>query len=147
MPDHPTTTLPAPATTDPGAVVDAFFGAVSTLDPAAFDRVVAPGCVDHGAPPGTPPGPAGYLGTMRFLRAALDLRFHELDRGVTGDKVWLRVRYTGRHQGELFGMPATGREFTFDSMHLYRVADGQVAEHWAVRDDLALLRQLGAVPA
>jgi predicted ester cyclase len=28
-------------------------------------------------------------------------------------------------------------------VHIYRVADGQIREHWAVRDDLSMLRQLG----
>jgi hypothetical protein len=32
-------------------------------------------------------------------------------------------------------------------MHWFRAANGKVAEHWAVRDDLGMLRQLGLTPA
>jgi predicted ester cyclase len=32
-------------------------------------------------------------------------------------------------------------------MHLVRFVKGKVVEHWAVRDDLGLMQQLGIVPA
>jgi hypothetical protein len=35
---------------------------------------------------------------------------------------------------------------TIEHPHVYRVADGRIREHWAVRDDLGMLRQLGALP-
>jgi predicted ester cyclase len=40
----------------------------------------------------------------------------------------------------------TGREVTWRYIHIFRIADGQLAEHWATRDDVDLLRQLGAWP-
>jgi steroid delta-isomerase-like uncharacterized protein len=44
-------------------------------------------------------------------------------------------------------LPATGKQFTVKQMHLMRLRDGKVAEHWGVRDDLGMLVQLGhAVP-
>ena len=30
-------------------------------------------------------------------------------------------------------------------MHMLRITDGKIAEHWAARDDLGLLLQLGAI--
>jgi len=45
--------------------------------------------------------------------------------------------------GEFLGVPATDREFAFEAMHRYRVEEGVIREHHAVRDDLALYRQLG----
>ncbi len=121
------------------------FTAITTGDLGAIDRLVSPDFVDHGAPDGTPPGPEGYKGVFRLLRAALQARWEPLDEVAAGERVALRVRFTGRHVGELFGIPPTGRELAIETMHVYRVEDGVIREHWAVRDDLGLFRQLGAL--
>jgi predicted ester cyclase len=44
-------------------------------------------------------------------------------------------------------LQATGRRFAQRQSHWYRVVDGRLTEHWATRDDLGLLHQLGAAPA
>jgi predicted ester cyclase len=44
-----------------------------------------------------------------------------------------------------FTFPADGRSYSVTHVHIYRVADGKICEHWAVRDDLSMLRQLGAI--
>jgi len=44
-------------------------------------------------------------------------------------------------------VPATGKTLEVDHVHIWRVADGQLAEHWMVRDDVAAMEQLGALPA
>jgi predicted SnoaL-like aldol condensation-catalyzing enzyme len=44
-----------------------------------------------------------------------------------------------------FSFPGGGRSYTVKHVHIYRVADGKIGEHWAVRDDLSMLRQLGAL--
>ena len=44
-----------------------------------------------------------------------------------------------------FIFPGDGRSYTVTHVHIYRVADGKIREHWAVRDDLSMLRQLGAL--
>jgi len=49
----------------------------------------------------------------------------------------------GVHHGEFLGRPATGRRFSAGQIHLFRVADGKIAEHWAKRDDAGMMRQLG----
>ena len=46
--------------------------------------------------------------------------------------------------GDLHGVPATGRRFVTRAVHIWRVEDGLLAEHWMFRDDIAALRQLGA---
>ena len=43
------------------------------------------------------------------------------------------------------GLPPTGRRFAYRHMHIVRFADGKGIEHWAVRDDATLMRQLTAV--
>jgi lactoylglutathione lyase len=68
--------------------------------------------------------------------------------GVTsgGGLVMLWVSTRGRHVGsgfpQLAGRPPTGRTVVAEAVHIFRVREGRLAEHWAVRDDLGLLRQL-----
>jgi Rieske Fe-S protein len=45
------------------------------------------------------------------------------------------------------GFPATGREFAAKQIHWYRIVDGKIRDHWAVRDDLGQGLQLGFIQA
>lgn len=101
--------------------------------------------IDHEAPSGTPGGPEGYAATARWMRGVwTDAKWDIVDSFGEGDKATLRVVFSGKHTAEFLGIPATGRTVTVNHIHIYRVANGQVVEHWAVREDLGLLRQLGA---
>jgi predicted ester cyclase len=70
---------------------------------------------------------------------------------ASGDVVVVRARVSGTHEGvakmALNGMPpgtaATGKRFEVTHMHWYRLQDGLVVDHYANRDDLGMLRQLG----
>ncbi len=65
-----------------------------------------------------------------------------------GDKVAWTVRATGTHQGEMNGIPATGRRIDFLSINEARAGeDGRFVEHWVVMDQLTMLQQLGVIPA
>jgi len=58
------------------------------------------------------------------------------------------VRFTGTNRGEFMGMPATGKRVDAQLIDIFRFGnDGRVHEHWGVMDALALMQQLGAVPA
>lgn len=84
-------------------------------------------------------------------RAAFpDLRFEIEDEIVTGDAVVHLVTCSGTHTGTFehpaFGKLApTGRSFAVDHMHIHRVRDGRIVQHWGTRNDLAMLQQLGAL--
>jgi predicted ester cyclase len=80
---------------------------------------------------------------MASHRAFPDLVVVVLDQLAEGDKVATRWRASGTHQGPFAGIAATGRPVTITAMHLHRVADGQLIEHWEEIDLLRLLRQLG----
>ena len=43
------------------------------------------------------------------------------------------------------GIPPTGRDVAYDYVHIVRFKDGKVVEHWGVRDDMTLMRQLGVL--
>ena len=63
------------------------------------------------------------------------------------DVVASRWTITGTHRGTFQGVPATGRLVTFSGIDFSRVVEGKVAEHWAQFDLLAVLQQIGALPA
>jgi predicted ester cyclase len=67
-----------------------------------------------------------------------------------GDRVMQLITSTGTHTGEIrlpWGtIPPTGRRVSWQSVRIYRVANGKIAEHWAVRDDLTMLMQIGVLP-
>ena len=58
------------------------------------------------------------------------------------DKVVVHCTHSGVHTGDYFGLAATGRSFAYKQMHIIRIVDGKGVEHWAVRDDASLMRQL-----
>jgi predicted ester cyclase len=82
-------------------------------------------------------------------RAAFpDMRMVADDVIASGNKVVARVRYTGTNQGAFMGMPATGKRVDVQLMDMFLFGDdGRVHEHWGVMDALALMQQIGAVPA
>ncbi len=45
------------------------------------------------------------------------------------------------------GMPAAGKSASWDEIHIARMSEGKVAEHWGVVDRFAMLQQLGFIPA
>ena len=62
------------------------------------------------------------------------------------DMVAVRVRSTGTNSGKLNGfLPPSGKRFTSEQSHWFRIEDGKLAEHWATRDDLSSMLQLGVV--
>jgi steroid delta-isomerase-like uncharacterized protein len=81
-----------------------------------------------------------------FHTAFPDLQVTIQDILADGDKVVAREQWTGTHQGEFMGMPATGKQVAFNVIDIVRFAEGKLVEHWAVSDTLALLTQLGAIP-
>jgi predicted ester cyclase len=62
------------------------------------------------------------------------------------DKVVTRGIFTGTHQGELMGTPPTGKQVKFSVVHIDRVVDGKIVEHWGQSDTFAMMQQLGVVP-
>jgi len=60
-----------------------------------------------------------------------------------GDKVVARITMTGTHTGDFWAMPATGNAVNFTGIHIVRIKDGKIAEHWGEEDGIALMQQLG----
>ena len=62
-----------------------------------------------------------------------------------GDKVVVRWRSRGTHQGEFMGVAPTGRHVRFCGMRLFRIAENKIVESWVNIDERGLQEQLGAV--
>jgi len=111
------------------------------------DEIFHPDFVNHEAGPRTPAGPEGLKVTVRWLRDSFsDLHYDIQDEIVEGDKVVVRVVSSGRQTGEFIGFKPTGKTFEAQQIHIYRIADGKIIEHWASRDDLGQGIQLGLIP-
>jgi predicted ester cyclase len=114
-------------------------------DDDALREVISDQFVNHEAPPGTPPGLGAITMFMHLLNDAFsDQRWEIHDVIAEDDKVVIRCTHSGVHTGDFYGLPATGRRFAYKQMHIVRFADGKGVEHWAVRDDASLTRQLTA---
>jgi steroid delta-isomerase-like uncharacterized protein len=133
---------------DPGeALVRRYYE--EALNPGRFDRLddlLATEFVDHEELRGIPPTREGLKQKYTMLRTGFpDFGFTIEDLFSAGDRVAVRVTVRGTHEGEFMGQPPTGRRFTAPSVGIFRIADGRIAEHWGVFDQLAMLGQLGAL--
>jgi steroid delta-isomerase-like uncharacterized protein len=91
---------------------------------------------------------AGWNAFMVEFTAALPDAQISVEASVAErDIVASRWMMTGTHRGTFQGVPATGRLVTFSGIDFSRVVDGKVAEHWAQFDLIALMQQIGALPA
>ncbi len=121
--------------------------AFNRRDVAAATEVVAEDLVNHCAVPEAQ-GRAGLFVIWDKLWTAFpDLAWSCEDLIAEDDRVVCRVRMRGVNSGALrfalMPLPPTGRTFDGEAIHIFRVADGKIVEHWAQRDEVGMLRQLG----
>ncbi len=104
---------------------------------------------------------------MRVTRERIRMVLQDLDTTferpraeiltVVADDEWvvLRTTMSGKHAGKNIipihmltpGTEPTGKSFSVQVIHMFRIGDGKITEHWAGRDDLGLHWQLGLIPA
>jgi predicted SnoaL-like aldol condensation-catalyzing enzyme len=114
---------------------------------AAVDEYLSPEFVDHSVPPGLPPTREGVkLQFGMFLAALPDLQAIIHDQVADADKVVTRKTLRGTHQGDLLGIPPTGKTVNIEVIDILRVQNGVITDHWNLVDTLSLLRQLDALP-
>jgi steroid delta-isomerase-like uncharacterized protein len=81
-------------------------------------------------------------GATAFRRAFPDLNAEIEDIFGSGDRVAVRVRMRGTHEGDYLGIPATGRQVSYVSHEFYRIENGLIAEEWICSDTASLFRQI-----
>ena len=97
--------------------------------------------------PGQGPGIEGLKDVLRGFRAGFpDIHFAIEEQIVEGEKVLSRFEWTGTHQGNFLGVPATGRSVKVWGMVIDRLVDGRIKETRIIMDGLGLMMQLGAIP-
>ncbi len=137
------------------AVVRVWFDVFNTGDYTALERIHGNDCRNHAHGPfdlsvwpeeGQPFGVDEIRGTIEWIRANqpdvhIDIEHVLVDR----DQVVAWIRATGTPTGPGGPIPPTGKAINFAQAHRFRLRDGRIVEHWAVRDDLLSLIQAGVI--
>jgi predicted ester cyclase len=84
-----------------------------------------------------------------------DWHFEIVDILAAGDSVVVRYKVTATHNGVgtlpinggmLVGVAPTHKRFEVQHIHWYKLRDGKIVDHYATRDDLGMMKQLGLLP-
>ncbi len=112
-----------------------------------LDDLAVEDYVEHDPLPGQGTGLQGLKDRFTILIEAFEPQFTIEDVVADGDKVVVRWTNSGTHVADFPGLGApTGRSFSIAGIDIYRVRDGQLAEHWHVIDLFGQLMQLGLLP-
>ena len=107
-----------------------------------FDK----GFVHHFRSP-MPPGFEGLRNVGIMMNGAFpDVVVTEEDLIATGDKVVERSSAVATHKGAMLGKPPSQRRVQWSEIHIYRLKDGKIIEHWAEVAMMELLQQIGVLP-
>src|SRR6266568_4582824 len=129
-------------------IITRFEHAFRAADQATIDELCDPGLVDHNPAPDEEPTLAGFKQKVAGFKASFpDLEEDLQDIIASGDTVATRWVVTGSQQQDLMGIPASGQTIRVEGMNFYRLKDGRVTDIWTQFDGLALMQQLGAIPA
>ena len=111
------------------------------------DELAAPDIVvSYPIPPEPMRGPAAFKAFLAELMEGLPDAVGTGDDMITeGDKVACRWSMRGTHKGQLFGIPATGKNIEISGFTLYRIAGGKIVEESGIGNTLGLMQQLGAI--
>lgn len=132
------------------ALARRFIEGFSTGDLSHVDDFIAPDFDLRG--PGTPPvtgkGPDRYRQTIQAYRNAFrDIRITIDDEIAEGDKVAVSWHAEGTMEGELLGIPPTGKRGHTSVVHIFQIRDGMIRDARIEWDMLGLLQQMGVSPA
>jgi predicted ester cyclase len=98
-------------------------------------------------PLGTPRDRASLKMWFGYFRNAFpDLQSTTEDLVAEGESVFARVVLRGTHKGPLWAFEPTGKQMTMHGIHLFKVRDGKILDHWLVENRVAMMMQLGLAP-
>ena len=89
-------------------------------------------------------GQTGMREWVQGLETALQDNSLSVDDLVAeGDKVACRLSFEAIHNGDLFGIPPTGRKIRSGALFIVQMVEGRFRAAWQVWDLFGVLRQLG----
>ncbi len=81
-----------------------------------------------------------------FIKGFSNIEFTIIDCFGQGDKLVKHWRFQGKHTGDFFGVPATGKSVNIQGVTLVRMVNGKIAEEQDFFDNLEFNTQLGLPP-
>lgn len=124
-----------------------YFRAFLVKDEVWMRQHIATDFVRHD--PGLPFEVRGPEGVMKLHDALMpafpDMQLPLLDFVAEDEKVLVRLKVQATHTGAFGDLAATGKRVDIDVMDLFQIRDGVLIEHWALLDNLSMMRQLGAL--
>lgn len=112
----------------------------------AVDELLSEDFVGHSGP-SSGDGRKDMKATIRRVAGGLSdatMKIHDVI--AEDDRVAVRLTSHAVQVGQFMGLKPSGRAYTIDEIHIFRLRDGRVCEHWHQGDFLGMMRQLGALP-
>ena len=114
--------------------------------PEAVDELLADDFVPHNWGK-TGAGKSAMTDAIKRASAGLsDAQMTIEDVIAEGDKVAVRLTSHAVQTGPFMGLPPSGKPYTIEEIHIFRIKDGKVTEHWHQGDFMGMMTQLGAMP-
>ncbi|UWQ23126.1 ester cyclase [Jannaschia sp. W003] len=125
-------------------MVERYYAALNAGDAASLGEVVSPEWVSRGVSGSEPDRDAAAVIALRaeVAEGLSGVRFEVDDVIAAEGTVTVRGTVHGRHDGTLFGIPATGRDVSVGAIAVHRIEDGAIAETWQMTDRAALMDQI-----
>ena len=143
---------PSPLAKANVATLRSYMAVMNSGDIPAAVAFFAPDTRNHGKPVGKP----GLTRVLTDLKTMFpDYRHEAVEITAAGDVVIARNRVSGTHKGVgkipveggmLVGVAPTNKAFAVQHIHWWRFRDGLIVEHYATRDDIEMMKQLGLLP-
>lgn len=111
-----------------------------------IDELVSDDFFDHGVPEGLPNGKAALRKFAEYFRSAFpDLTYHVDMTIADGDMIAGYMTASGTQKGEYYGIAPTNKHISWKEMHMARIKDGKMTEHWALIDTYGMYKDLDAI--
>ena len=124
------------------AIVRRFIEAYNNRNLDVFDEILAPDYFDYTSKV----GPEGLKQLMNMAFKGFP-DFHETIEDIIaeGDKVWVRITFSGTHKGEFMGIAPTGKKVTTEMVDIFRIVNGKLVEYRDVNNNLDFFKKLGVL--
>ncbi|MDY6900399.1 MAG: ester cyclase [Cyanobacteriota bacterium] len=125
------------------AIVLKMYEAFDKQDIEQGRKLMSPNIIGRGMDTTLRKGVDEFMQYAMSSFAAFPDGYHVIEEVIAEDnKVVTRGTFKGTHQGELMGIPATGKQVKFSFIHIDTLSDGKVIEHWGQADVFGMMHQL-----